>query len=643
MNPRNLRNVAAWWLVLTAAFALLILVPARALAADDATIAHAEAEDGELRVLVDVPADAEVSLAEVTATLDDEPLAGTASLAASGATVERTAVLAIDTSNSMRRQGRFAAAKDAATAYLAAVPDDVAVGVVTFNREVTVALAPTTDRGAARQVVADLTLARQTRLHDGIITAVETAGETGQRSVLVLSDGADFGSDAELSDAVATVQDTHTLVDVVSLGQRGARLAQLRQIAVAGNGEVLEAEGDTLAAAFEAEADVLANQVLLTAPLPDGFDATEATVEVTLPAGGGNLVARAFVPIQEVVDSGPASTALPTEETAWSTPGWLLPVGIGVLALGALGVAFMVVPAKPQPMTIAERVDSYIGGAVPAADPAAQPTAEPVLNQAKQAAADLLHRNESLETGLATRLGAAGSGFKPSEWLILHVGVVLGAGLVGLLLGRGSLLLGVLFLVVGAALPPIYLRWQAGRRRKAFDAALPEILQLMSGALAAGLSLAQAVDTVVREGPEPIASEFKRVLVENRIGVGLEDAFEGVAARFDSKDFSWVVMAIRIQRQVGGNLAELLTTVAETIRERAYLRRQVQTLAAEGKLSAMILCALPPVFLVFLMLFRGEYLAPMLENLLGWLMLGGASLWLALGVFWMSRLVKVEV
>ncbi|NHA00011.1 hypothetical protein G5V59_06760 [Nocardioides sp. W3-2-3] len=79
---------------------------------------------------------------------------------------------------------------------------------------------------------------------------------------------------------------------------------------------------------------------------------------------------------------------------------------------------------------------------------------------------------------------------------------------------------------------------------------------MISGALSAGLSLAQAVDTVVREGPEPIASEFKRVLVEARIGMPIEDAFEGVAQRFESKDFAWSVMAIRIQRQVGGNLAE---------------------------------------------------------------------------------------
>jgi tight adherence protein B len=181
------------------------------------------------------------------------------------------------------------------------------------------------------------------------------------------------------------------------------------------------------------------------------------------------------------------------------------------------------------------------------------------------------------------------------------------------------------------------------RRRKAFGKALPDTLQLISGSLAAGLSLAQSIDTVVNDGVEPVSGEFRRVLVETRLGVSLEEALEGVAARFESKDFSWVVMAIRIQRQVGGNLAELLDTVAGTMRERAYLRRQVAALAAEGKLSAYVLGGLPPLFLIYLVLTNWTYVHPLFDDPRGWVMLGGGTLWLGVGVFWMSRLVKVEV
>lgn len=118
---------------------------------------------------------------------------------------------------------------------------------------------------------------------------------------------------------------------------------------------------------------------------------------------------------------------------------------------------------------------------------------------------------------------------------------------------------------------------------------------------------------------------------------------DGVSERFESKDFDWVVMAIRIQRQVGGNLAELLETVAGTMREQEYIRRQVAALAAEGKLSAYVLGGLPPVFLLYLLVANRAYVMPLFTEPMGWAMLAGAGLILSVGVFWMSRLIKVEV
>jgi tight adherence protein B len=116
-----------------------------------------------------------------------------------------------------------------------------------------------------------------------------------------------------------------------------------------------------------------------------------------------------------------------------------------------------------------------------------------------------------------------------------------------------------------------------------------------------------------------------------------------VADRFQSKDFDWVVMAINIQRQVGGNLAELLNTVAATMREREYIRRQVAALAAEGKLSAMVLGGLPPAFLLYLLIANHDYVIVLFTTPMGILMLVGAGLILSVGIFWMSRIVKVEV
>ncbi|WP_377323303.1 type II secretion system F family protein [Pimelobacter simplex] len=636
-----LRRCAA---LLVAVLAVL-LVPAQA-HAEDATIGHVESTGDGLRILVDVPAGVQVDLGGVTATLEGQALDATAEGTSSGSVVKRTTILVVDTSNSMRRQGRFAAAKQAASTYLDAVPADVAVGIVTFDSKVTVALAPTTDRAAAQTVVDGLALHRDTLLYDGVIAAAQAAGDDGQRTLLVLSDGADAGSTASLDAATAAIKDAGLRVHAVGLDLGEKQLTPLRTLAAAGKGEVITASGAALAQTFAAEAEALADQVLVTAPLPDGFDAELANVEVSLPTtASGTLVARALAPVQSAGSASvtPAPQPTLTDERGWVAPGWLLWAGLGAFALGLLAVAVLLVPSRPAPMSIADRVTAYstrVTGLEERHD--TKPPAEPVLDQAKAAAASVLEHNSALNERMTRRLAAAGSEFKPSEWLLVHIGAVLAAGVIGLLLGRGNIIVGLLFMVIGFLIPPIYLRFMAGRRRRAFDNALPEVLQLLSGALSAGLSLAQAVDTVVREGPEPIASEFKRVLVEARIGVSIEDAFEGVAARFQSKDFGWAVMAIRIQRQVGGNLAELLTTVAATMRERQYLRRHVRALSAEGRLSAVILCILPPAFAVFLFVANRSFLDPLVHDPRGWILTGFGVLWMAIGSFWMSQMVKVD-
>ena len=165
----------------------------------------------------------------------------------------------------------------------------------------------------------------------------------------------------------------------------------------------------------------------------------------------------------------------------------------------------------------------------------------------------------------------------------------------------------------------------------------------MAGSLKAGLSLAQALDTVVREGQEPIAGEFRRALVETRLGVPIEEALESIGGRMESADFEWTVMAIRIQREVGGNLAELLLNVAGTLRERDYLRRQVKALSAEGRFSAYILLALPPSIIAYMAATNPVYLSPLVHSALGYVMLGVMATLMMLGAVTMKKMVKVEV
>ena len=620
-----------------AAGGLVVGVPAHA-ALSGTSITYVERTDEGLQILVSVPADATVDTADVAVTIDGTTASATAVPADDTTSVRRTAILVIDTSNSMSGK-RIAAAQSAAETFLDTVPEDVYVGVVTFDSDVAAALAPTLDRDEARAVVTDLDLRQQTRLYDGVQAGIDLAGTEGQRQLLVLSDGADT-SDTSLDDVIASISDAELQVNVVALDQdQPSAVAALEDLAEAGEGQVISADSAALSRAFSDQADVLARQVLVTAQVPSSVTAAEATVAVTLGSDVGDLSAEAFTPIGSGGTAAPAVASTSSLLLLDST--WFYG-GLAALGLGLLVVLLMLAPRTSKPLTGAELATAYtervagVGGRGGEAS-------DPALVQATDAAEKVLKASKSLDSRISERLEGAGNPFKPSEWLLLHVGIFIVSGLLGLLLSGGNLVLGIIFLFLGAAGPWMYLGFKRKRRRKAFEKLLPETLQLISGSLAAGLSLAQSIDTIVREGREPISTEFRRVIAETRLGITLDDALQGVSDRFESKDFAWVVMAIRIQRQVGGNLAELLDTVAATMREREYMRRQVAALAAEGKLSAWVLGGLPPMFMLYLFLTKRDYVMPMFTEPLGWLMLGGAATLLSVGVFWMSRLIKVEV
>ncbi len=257
--------------------------------------------------------------------------------------------------------------------------------------------------------------------------------------------------------------------------------------------------------------------------------------------------------------------------------------------------------------------------------------------------AQRLLESTSVERGLAQRLDLAGIARKPAEWVL--IGVAGSAGLAVLLtLLTGNLLIALLIAVpVGWLGMRLIVSVLIRRRRRAFRDQLPDVLQFVSGSIRSGFSLGQALDAVVREGTQPAAEEFSRALAEARIGLDLEVGLDGVASRMDSVDLRWAVMAIRIQREVGGNLAEILATTVATMRERAYLSRHVRALSAEGRLSGYILIALPLLLGAWLFYTDRAYLSPLYTTPIGLVLLFGSLVLFILGVLWMRVAVKVEV
>ena len=647
---RLLRRIAAASLI---AVAVLGGFAGAAIAADDASIDHSEISDGQLKLLVSVPGVASVDLGSVGVTVDGTDVDATAQIAAATDDVKRTTVLAIDTSNSMSG-ARITEAKAAALTYLDTVPDNVQVGIVTFDNDVVVRQKPSLDRNASRAVINGLSLKQNTALYEGVKAAIAAAGtDEGQRQVLVLSDGQD-NTKAPLQPVIDAIKAAKVKVDVVSLEQGAAAPQPLADMATASGGTVISANTDALTEAFSTEADVLAWQVLVTATVPADQVSTDANVSVTLAAGSETHTASAFLTVTSAA-SGPAKpasdpfAAKPATTTGLDIPQTAMYGAVAAIGIGVIGLIAGLVSgsSKDKRASLDEQLKLYSsseeGARISRAKLKEAPAGTSLTNQARAAAEKALAGNVGFEAKIATRLEAAGMALKSSEWLLLHIGIAFGAGILGLLLGAGNPLILVVFLVLGVVGPWVYLVVKQSRRLKAFDSGLADSLQLMSGSLSAGLSLAQSLDTIVREGQEPITSEFKRVIVESRLGVGLEDALEGVAERMQSVDFKWVVMAIRIQREVGGNLAELLNTVSATLREREFLRRHVKALSAEGRLSCWILGGLPPVFLLYLTLAKPAYVHPLYTTLIGGIMLGLMAVLLTVGIFWMSKVAKVDV
>jgi tight adherence protein B len=493
------------------------------------------------------------------------------------------------------------AERQAALRYARALPPDVRAGLVTFSTSWRLVLSPTGDRGAleaalnASQRSPD---SSATGLYDALAAAQAVAhgGAPGSR-VLVLAEAEAVASAAFRPavpvDAIAWYHDADDNV------------AALDALAAASGGHLAAAsDAAVLAAAFPAV------PVASSAARPHQ-------------AGGAAAVTQ--------------GTAASPRTLPWELIGGL--AGVFLAMVLALLLATGALRGGDRAQRLERQLDRHyrVGQEGPPEADDAGKVAGAVVGWV----AGLL--SGSIEERLARRLDLAGIARKPAEWVLLTAAASLAlAVLLTLLIGNPllAILLGALAGWLGARL---IVSVRIARRRAAFAEQLPDVLQLVAGSLQSGFSLPQALSAVVREDSQPAAGEFSRALAETRIGAELEVALDRVADRMGSTDLRWTVMAIRIQRTVGGNLVEVLRNTVGTMRERAQLRRHVRALSAEGRLSAYILIALPLLIGGWLFIGRGSYEHPLYSTPVGLAMLTGAAVLIVLGSLWMRVLIKVEV
>ncbi len=561
-------------------------------------------------------------------------------------------VLVIDVSGSMQGEP-LEAAKAAAKTFVSQKRPEDFVALVTFNDEVTVVSSFTTSAGTLNERIDALEASNSTALYDAVVRAAELyAGSTSalRRNMIVLSDGSDQASTATKDDAIASLQAFDVRAFGVGLESPEFDPDPLREIVEAADGIFLSTpdpqELSSLYGQIQRELD---NTLVLR------FSATEnrpTEVEFGVSYAGG-LADAATVEVEGYVTT---TTAGPTTTTtfAMAQPSVVqsrLPVDRDTLVLGAaaaIGITtalFLYIllggGREDGESAFARRLAAY--GRRTGTQEEKKPFLQriPLLSRFTQRAEEearrrgLLHGiNSALEQGNIPL--AAGEAVAAAIGISAVVGLLVGVATVNLV--AGAVGFGVMILAMFALI-----NWAGSREKKRFEDQLPDTLTLISTSLRAGYSLLQAVEAVAAEAPNPTAREFGRALAEARLGRPVTEALAGISERVQSEDFEWAVMAIEIQREVGGNLAEVLQTVADTMLARNRLRGEIKALTAEGRISAWVLGALPFVMAAFLWVTNRSYLQPLFESTFGLVSIGVGLGLMAAGILWLRKIVNIEV
>ena len=515
------------------------------------------------------------------------------------------AMVLLDTNFSLSGVG--AAMRATARAYADALPADVAVGLATFSNDVWhVVLRPTTSRPKFAAAVAQSRAAlgapqsyySSTGIYNALAGAQSALLGRNPARILVLSDAENLAGAAPSSAIPADVATWNLDSDDY--------VGKLQQLARSSGGR----------------ATTPANVTQL------------ATAAFPLPSPSASPSRRAGSSPR----TAPAATVAAGPRQSWLLLGGIAAVFAALFAVALAGLGGLT--RKGQSHDLAGRIEKYGPRRKPQASEGEE--AKPKLGGVAVSMADRL-LTPTVRAGLTTRLDLAGIAREPGEWAVLGAAASL---VIAVVLGLVTSYV-IVGIIGGAVLGWLVMRFALSfliaRRRATFSDQLPDVLQLIASSLQAGFSLPQALDAVVRENNQPAAGEFGRALAEARLGAKVDDGLEAVAHRMNSDDLGWAVMAIRIQQGVGGNLAEVLLTIVTTIRERAFLRRQVKSLSAEGRLSAYVLIAMPIAVAVFLFFESRSYMRPLYTTRLGWILLTVAVGFLGLGSVVMRRMIKIEV
>lgn len=254
---------------------------------------------------------------------------------------------------------------------------------------------------------------------------------------------------------------------------------------------------------------------------------------------------------------------------------------------------------------------------------------------------------EGYRTKLALKISAAGMKWRSGEFLTLMIAIGLFNFFLGMAIGqimwKNPLIVGVPLGVMGFQAPSFYLGFRKSGRQASFQGQLVDTLGLISNSLKAGYSFLQAIEMAAREAPEPTREEFQRLVRENSLGMPLDDAMEAMARRMESDDFNLTVTVVLIQRQIGGNLAEILDSIAATIRERIKLIGTISALTAQGKMGGIVITALPTGLFGIMYFLNPDVMGMLFKETVGWILIVIGLMMQGMGAFVIKNMLNVEL
>lgn len=554
-------------------------------------------------------------------------------------------VIVLDTSGSMKGEP-IADAIDAALVFMNEMRSIDEFAVVGFADEVTIYSNFTSNRQKLKEFISEITAEGETSLYDGIFLALDQFNikeDIKYRYAIVLSDGTDTVSKLTTKDVINKAIDEQVTIFSVALMSYDFNPTDIENISESSGGELLiAANSGELKELYRQISWKIRNQykISYTSLWPN----TE-TIKINIIVEESELTSSVkttyenpfYAPAPTKIIKIPKRPFFLTIFDRW----WMKLIIYASIFIGVtLFLYVIILLIIPPSQLLKKRTEFYGYKPVRKSIEEEDEYKKGGINRFASFISRIAAKRGFVEL-FTLRLERAGMKIRGSEFISIHIIVLMISSLV-IYTFTNNLPLTVVAILLGAISPFIFIKFKASQRIKKFHEQLPDTLQLIGGSLKAGYSFNQALGMVQDETKPPISDEFKRVLSEIRMGSPEKDALDNMAKRINSEHLDWTVMAISVQREVGGNLAEVMDIIASTIRERDRVMNQIKALTAEGRISAYILIALPIVVGMILSILNREYVSLLVTTKLGLIIIAIAFTLMVIGSVWIIKIVRVD-